>query len=982
MAVMTTQHSDGLLLDEKPLKMSSAVETDARNGSLKVNGHTSPGDHQPEEAESKPNGKDEEPTPQAVKVYQSKNQEAFASNKALKMEAKENGLSSDPSHKELEQDAKAGTDQGSPATDEPKDTELADAPAPARSESPASKEEDASEKQADKTETPQRPTSERDETPAKPAVDASSASALSSKDTEDVAMSDAPTQGEPSQAADPVESTQETNLSDASPVSPDDDLHVQPTSFESIAVDASQPSPTAPASADTSISDAPLSAVKVSRERDDDGEEDEPLAKRVRVEPTKDEVQVKTIPKNEDAMDLDEPSNSTTSSVYHANGQLKRLTDNSLNGNPITDWQSRQIRTVLAGVKKTKAGANFKLPVATLWPALWSDYSAKISEPTDISTMEKKLRGELPRYQNMGEFKSELNLLVQNSVIFNGDAHEVTRAARQARDTVLERMSTIYAAEPAKPEKKETVKQHPTRHAEPRPTPNPPGVAVPRRPSKGGGSSPPHKPAVESPAFAIPPNNNGMPLIRKEPSKNDSRAKRPVKPALSKDLVYEPKRKKKLAPELRFCEEVLTEIRKTKYYDVNSPFMQPVDPVALNIPSYHKVIKKPMDLQTMANKMSAGEYVNAKEFERDFDLIVKNCRTFNGEEHTIYATVLRLQNLFRKEYARKDEWMARHAPASATGLSHATTGLQLKDDSDEGEPESEGEPEPDEEQKASQARVQSLIKRLEEEEKKLKDMIMGGDISEVEIQQVIVQGLQNRIVEERAKLSAMTTAKKPTKPKPAKAKKPSGTGGGAGGGSKKAYMGTSSNAGAGAVGSKKSGAAKKVPPRRKMGALEKDVIANGIERLASLEGQQLERAIEIIKRDTGQGENDSGELELDIEVLSDDALNKLYDIVTKAFPTLRAEKEKTFVASTPPQPDPPSARSKAAQKAKKNKPMSKTEQERRIAQLNELRAQAGRQGSGSQEPMESIEGNGGGSADAAPAAYDSEDEESQSSEED
>ena len=92
-----------------------------------------------------------------------------------------------------------------------------------------------------------------------------------------------------------------------------------------------------------------------------------------------------------------------------------------------------------------------------------------------------------------------------------------------------------------------------------------------------------------------------------------------------------------------------------------------------------------------------------------------------------------------------------------------------------------------------------------------------------------------------------------------------------------------------------------------MGALEKEIIAAGI---AELEGNQLERAIEIIKTDTGQGENDSGELELDIEVLTENALTKLYDIAIKTFPHLRAEKEKTFAA--PPQVETPSAKSMAA----------------------------------------------------------------------
>lgn len=104
-------------------------------------------------------------------------------------------------------------------------------------------------------------------------------------------------------------------------------------------------------------------------------------------------------------------------------------------------------------------------------------------------------------------------------------------------------------------------------------------------------------------------------------------------------------------------------------------------------------------------------------------------------------------------------------------------------------------------------------------------------------------------------------------------------------------------------------------------------------------------------------ENDSGELELDLENLSTDALIKLYDISIKAFPSLKAEKERNL-AAPPTQQEVTPAKPKSS-KPKKNKPMTKAEQERRLQQLNDLKASIKNRGSGSQEPIESIEGNGG-----------------------
>jgi bromodomain-containing factor 1 len=698
-------------------------------------------------------------------------------------------------------------------------------------------------------------------------------------------------------------------------------------------------------------------SAKVSRERDIDSE-DEPVAKRTKVQHAQDQVEVKTSPA-QDRMDLDRKAGA---GAPGGKGESKSLSDDSLNNKPITEWQAKQIRSVLAGVKKTKVGMGFRQPVRDLWPNLWSEYSARVSNPVDISTMEKRLRGDKPPYATMGEFKHDLDLMVENSIAFNGEIHDVTHQAKSCRESILSRMAGYRAAEPAKPEKKESAKPHTTRHVEPRaPAPSASTIGV-ARPIKPPAPSPAQKPIVDSPAFAIPASNNGVPLIRRDSTKPDSRAKRPVKPAHSKDLVYDTKRKKKLPLELRFCDEVLTEIRKTKNYEINAAFMQPVDPVALNIPSYHRIIKKPMDLGTMSSKLASGEYTNAKEFERDFDLIIKNCRAFNGEDHLIYHQALRLQDLYRAEMSRKDEWMVKHGPAVT---SHAA-GPHLRDDSDDEDADSEADPEIDEERKQSQHRLATIQKRLEEEQKKINQMVNSGtaEIAEVEIAQSLVAMLQKQMMQERAKMANLPV-KKAAKPKPKPAKK---AGGGGGIPSKKASVAGPS---VGAGGAAKKSGIKKAAPKRKIGLAEKDVIST---HLGDLEGPALERAIDLIKKDTDQSENDSGELELDIESLSEDALVRLYEIVVKTFPHFRIKEEKASVAVQP-SSDPPASRSNkasSASKSKKNKPMSKSEQERRIQQLNELRAQAGRQGSGSQEPIESIEGNG--NEPAAHLEHESEDE--------
>ena len=99
-------------------------------------------------------------------------------------------------------------------------------------------------------------------------------------------------------------------------------------------------------------------------------------------------------------------------------------------------------------------------------------------------------------------------------------------------------------------------------------------------------------------------------------------------------------------------------------------------------------------------------------------------------------------------------------------------------------------------------------------------------------------------------------------------------------------------------------------------------------------------------------------MELDINVLSGDAVWKLFDIVQAKLPDIAAASLSSSMpaqASEEPDPSPPLRQVSKAAKPKKAKPMNKHEQEARIEQLKNLKAQFQRQGSGSQEPIPSVE---------------------------
>jgi bromodomain-containing factor 1 len=396
-----------------------------------------------------------------------------------------------------------------------------------------------------------------------------------------------------------------------------------------------------------------------------------------------------------------------------------------------------------------------------------------------------------------------------------------------------------------KPEKGKT---QPTRHTEPRAATQPrrqsttqarpATVSTPKLKTDVSQGGPPSTPASAStPAFAIPP--NGIPQIRRDSAREDGdRPKRPIHPPKNRDLDYssKPNRKKKLDPEQRFYEEVLSEIKKGKYFAMNQWFMEPVDPVALNIPQYFSVVKKPMDLATMTRKNNEGQYKNSKELEKDMRLIVHNAELFNGEDHDVTKLGRELEKIFKEELSKKDRWMERNYPPEPQDESGSP-----EREAPETEEESDAEVEEDENEA-----TRALQGRLREEQDKLNTLLGSKkpDLTMIEIQQSMVSMLQRKIVEEKTKLHSEKKPKPKKKPTKSKAKASAVTGS-----NKKATGGSTTAAKKGSGGTKKA-----APKKRTIGALEKAVITDGIMNLAD---NTLNKAVDIIKEDTNQKVSDS-----------------------------------------------------------------------------------------------------------------------------
>lgn len=73
------------------------------------------------------------------------------------------------------------------------------------------------------------------------------------------------------------------------------------------------------------------------------------------------------------------------------------------------------------------------------------------------------------------------------------------------------------------------------------------------------------------------------------------------------------------------------------------PFVDPVEEEYA--PNYYSVIRKPMDLQRMEERLDSGYYKSFSKFRADFQLIINNCRLYNGVDNGKTLSLLLLSGL-------------------------------------------------------------------------------------------------------------------------------------------------------------------------------------------------------------------------------------------------------------------------------------------------------------------------------------------------
>ncbi|KAJ3069924.1 hypothetical protein HDU98_007032 [Podochytrium sp. JEL0797] len=83
------------------------------------------------------------------------------------------------------------------------------------------------------------------------------------------------------------------------------------------------------------------------------------------------------------------------------------------------------------------------------------------------------------------------------------------------------------------------------------------------------------------------------------------------------------------------------------------PFLEPVDPVALGIPTYTKIVTRPMDFGTVARRVESRYYPTVKAFVADLQLVLDNCFRFNPEQHSVHGLGKQVEKFLENQLMKK-----------------------------------------------------------------------------------------------------------------------------------------------------------------------------------------------------------------------------------------------------------------------------------------------------------------------------------------
>ncbi|KAI9193089.1 Bromodomain-containing protein [Polychytrium aggregatum] len=287
--------------------------------------------------------------------------------------------------------------------------------------------------------------------------------------------------------------------------------------------------------------------------------------------------------------------------------------------------QIKYIAHVLKISKRVKDAGPFLQPVDPIALGI-PHYPTIIPNPMDISTILRNI--DANGYTNTSQIIADFNLIIDNCVTFNGEDSAISQMARSLLiwfNKQIEKLpqDVTYLGR--------TARQQCL------------CMASGQREENQDRSAPLGKQWLAQP---------GILSCCGSSAASKPRPRREV-PTPVKETPMSPKKtasKKSLTAELKWCTHLHKELSGKRYSEFNWPFLEPVDPIKLNVPTYFSVIKYPMDLSTVRQKLESGSYDGYDDFYFDIHKIFENCYVFNLPDTEVYRCAQKLETAFEEKW--------------------------------------------------------------------------------------------------------------------------------------------------------------------------------------------------------------------------------------------------------------------------------------------------------------------------------------------
>lgn len=140
-----------------------------------------------------------------------------------------------------------------------------------------------------------------------------------------------------------------------------------------------------------------------------------------------------------------------------------------------------------------------------------------------------------------------------------------------------------------------------------------------------------------------------------EEEEDDEASSLPAVPPLPNSLNHAPllsvhTRSLQLESELFPMRLILSRLMSNPTHNRRGLFNVPVDPVALGLFDYHRIVKKPMDLGTVKARLHAIAYTSRQDVAKDIRLVFHNAMLYNPHNNLVHICARELLAIFEDSY--------------------------------------------------------------------------------------------------------------------------------------------------------------------------------------------------------------------------------------------------------------------------------------------------------------------------------------------